>query len=218
MRIHFGGFVLDLPSRQLARDGQPVHLTTKAFDLLLALLECRPSVLTKAEARKRLWPDTHVAEGNLPNLIKEVREALADDARNPRHVRTVHGVGYAFCGHARSSGPDAEPDTGRAFVYRLEWDGGLVALAEGEYLLGRHPASVVPTESTTVSRRHARLRIADGQAVVEDLGSRHGTFVAGDRISAPCALADGDSFRLGPLTFTLRASQASVEETQDLTP
>jgi DNA-binding winged helix-turn-helix (wHTH) protein len=210
--------VLDLASRQLLRDGAPVHLTTKAFDLLRALVECRPRVLTKADARRRLWPGTHVAEANLPNLVKEVRVALADDARNPRYVRTVHGVGYAFCGEARSSGPQAAPGRDPALVYRLEWDGGVVALAEGEYLLGRHPASLVPTESETVSRRHARLRIADGQAVLEDLGSRHGTFVAGERLAAPRTLADGDSFQLGPLRFILRTSRPSLEDTQDLAP
>jgi hypothetical protein len=149
--------------------------------------------------------------------VKEVREALADDARNPRYVRTVHGIGYAFCGDARST--DSEPDGDEpAIVYRLEWEGGLIALAEGEYLLGRHPASVVPNASETVSRRHALLRIAGGQVVLEDLGSRHGTFVDGQRIEGPRTLADGESFQLGPLRFTLRSARPSFEDTQDLTP
>lgn len=217
MRFEFGACALDTFSRQLLRDGRPVHLTPKAFDLLLALVARRPRVLTKAEARKRLWGNTHVSDANLPNLMKEVREALADDARSPRYVRTVHGIGYAFCGDARSTdsgdGPGGEP----ALVYRLEWDGGLVALAEGEYLLGRHPASVVPIGSETVSRRHALLRISGGQVVLEDLGSRHGTYVAGRPIEAPRTLVDGESFLLGPVCFTLRTSRPSFEDTQDLT-
>lgn len=218
MRFQFGGCALDTTSRQLVRDGQPVHLTPKAFDLLLALVARRPRVLTKGEARKRLWGDTHVSEANLPNLMKEVREALGDDARSPRYVRTVHGVGYAFCGEARGSDAGNEPVDEAAVVYRLEWDGGLIALAEGEYLLGRHPASVVPNASETVSRRHALLRIGGGQVVLEDLGSRHGTFVDGQRLEAPRPLADGDSFQLGPLRFTLRASRRSFEDTQDMAP
>jgi DNA-binding winged helix-turn-helix (wHTH) protein len=216
VRYSFGPCVLDVQARQVLRDGRPVHLAPKAFDLLAALVACRPRVLTKAEARAQLWPGTHVSDANLPNLVKEVREALGDDAREPRYVRTVHGVGYAFCGDARGQAGPTEPSALPAVVYRLEWDGGLIALAEGEYLLGRHPASVVPTSSETVSRRHARLHVAAGQAVLEDLGSRHGTFVGDERIAEPRTLRHGDSFRLGPLHFTLRASRASLDETQDL--
>ena len=216
MRYHFGDCVLDADARQVVRAGKPVHLTTKAYELLLALVACRPRVLTKAEARARLWPGTHVSDGNLPNLAKEVREALGDDARSPRFGRPVHGVGYAFCGEARlPPGQDADPG-GPALVYRLEWEGGLIARAAGEDLRGRHPSSLVPTTSETVSRRHARLSVADGRAVLEDLGSRHGTFVGDERLAQPRTLAHGDSFRLGPLRFTLRASRASLDETQDL--
>jgi hypothetical protein len=82
--------------------------------------------------------------------------ALADDARNPRYIRTVHGVGYAFCGEAIEDAPSPRPEAECPFVYRLVWDGGIVALAEGEYVLGRHSESIVPIEAATVSRRHAR--------------------------------------------------------------
>jgi DNA-binding winged helix-turn-helix (wHTH) protein len=215
--IRFGTCEIDPASRQLVRDGRPVHLTPKAFDLLLALIECRPRVLTKVEARTRLWPGTHVSDGNLPNLMKEVREALADDAREPRYVRTVYGSGYAFCGDAQGGDEEDTHGSGPALTYRLEWDGGVIALAEGEYLLGRHPASIVPNASETVSRRHARLIIAEGQVVLADLGSRHGTFVDGQRLEGPHTLADGESFQLGPLRFTLRTTRRSFDETQDLT-
>ena len=216
MQFEFGRCVLDVPARRLLRDGRHVHLTPKAFELLRALVECRPRVLTKAEARQHLWPNTHVSDANLPNLVKEIRDAVGDDAREPHYVRTVYGAGYAFCGEARGSEAGQPAGDDPAVVYRLEWDGGLIALAEGEYLLGRHPASVVPNASETVSRRHARLLIGAGQVVLEDLGSRHGTFVAGERIESARTLADGDSFQLGPLRFTLRTSRRSFEDTQDL--
>jgi DNA-binding winged helix-turn-helix (wHTH) protein len=217
VRLVFGECVLDAEARLLVRAGQPVHLTTKAFDLLCALAARRPRVLSKAEAHALLWADVHVSEANLPNLVTEVRAALGDDARSPRFVRTVHGIGYAFCGEAQA--PGASPPAGDPpFVYRLEWAGGLIALAEGEYLLGRHPESVVPTSAAGVSRRHARLRIAGGQAVLEDLGSRHGTFLAERRLSAPATLASGDRFWLGPLAFTLLVSREDFSETRDPLP
>jgi DNA-binding winged helix-turn-helix (wHTH) protein len=213
VRLVFGECVLDGDARLLLRAGQPVHLTTKAFDLLRALCERRPRVLTKAEAQRLLWPDTHVSDANLPNLVTEVRAALADDARSPRFVRTVHGVGYAFCAEAAPQGQAAPSEY--PLVYRLEWPGGVIALAEGEYLLGRHPESIVPTTDAGVSRRHARLRIAGGQAVLEDLDSRHGTFVKDQRLSGPATLRGGDEFRLGRLAFTLRVSRSAFSETRD---
>ncbi len=217
MRLLFGLCVLDAETRELRRGGDLVHLTPKAFELLHHLLERRPRVVSKAELSERLWPATHVQEANLPNLVAEVRGAVGDEARNPRFIRTVHGFGYAFCGEAMEAEPTRRPEAERPFVYRLAWEGGLVALAEGEYVLGRHPDSIVPTDAETVSRRHARLRIADGQAILDDLGSRNGTFAKGERLSGPALLVDGDAFRLGSVGFTFRAQRTTASpETRDL--
>src|SRR6185295_18943513 len=87
------------------RGGREIHLTTKAFDLLVTLVLDRPKVLSKAALQERLWPDTFGAEANLSNLVAEVREALGDPARTPLYIRTAHGVGYAFCGDATVTGP-----------------------------------------------------------------------------------------------------------------
>jgi DNA-binding winged helix-turn-helix (wHTH) protein len=217
MRLLFGMYVLDPERRQLFRGGEPAHLTPKAFELLLQLICARPRVLSKGDLQERLWPDTHVVEANLPNLVAEVRTALGDDARSPRFVRTVHGVGYAFCGEAVDDMPTPAPEAERPFVYRLVWDGGVVALAEGEYVLGRHSESIVPIEADTVSRRHARLRIADGKAVLDDLGSHNGTFARGDRLAGPTVLADGDSFKMGSVALVFRVFRSTAApETRDL--
>jgi DNA-binding winged helix-turn-helix (wHTH) protein len=214
LRLAFAECVLDTDTRQLLRGGEAVHLTHKAYELLLALLEARPRALSKRELRAQLWPDTHVLEANLPNVVAEAREVVGDDARQPRFIRTVHGFGYAFCGEAveQAAGGTAES----RYVYRLAWEGGVVALAEGEYLLGRHPHSVVPTDRDTVSRRHARLRITAGEAVLEDLGSRNGTFVRGERLEGPARLLDGDDFRVGSVSVTFRVSSTQTQaETRD---
>jgi hypothetical protein len=132
-------------------------------------------------------------------------------------VRTVHGVGYAFSGSAAvlvpapGPGPEATP-----FVYRLTWAGGMTALDEGEYVIGRHPGSIVPITADGVSRRHARLVVGHGQAVLEDLGSRNGTYLGGERVTGPRVVLDGSVFRLGSLALTFLAAPApGVSETQD---
>ena len=67
-------------------------------------------------------------------------------------------------------------------------------------------------DSATVSRRHARIVVTSGEAVIEDLGSRNGTSVGGQKIQGPVRLADGDRLRLGAVTMTFRVFRPS--ETQ----
>ena len=104
-RVAFGEFVLDRGTRQLLRKGEACHLGPKAFDLLDLLLSHRPNVVTRERIRSRLWPDTFVSDSTLATVIAEIRSALADDAKEPRFLRTAHGLGYAFCGQAAETAP-----------------------------------------------------------------------------------------------------------------
>src|SRR5215510_668976 len=100
MRARFQQFTVDSNTRQLLCDGTEIHLSTKAFDLLCVLIARRPNVVAKEELLREVWPDSYVAEANLNVVVGEVRRAIADNAQSPRFIRTVHGVGYAFCGNA----------------------------------------------------------------------------------------------------------------------
>src|SRR5215468_4222042 len=100
MRTHFQQFIVDSDTRQLLRGGTEVHLSTKAFDLLCVLLTRRPNVVGKEELLRQIWPDSYVTEANLNVLVGEVRRALGDNAQISQFIRTIHGVGYAFCASA----------------------------------------------------------------------------------------------------------------------
>ena len=100
----------------------------------------------------------------------------------------------------------SRPDVAaRAAAYRLVLEDREVMLRPGENLLGRVEDGVVWIESRTASRRHARILVEGGEVILEDLASKNGTFLHGRRISAPTPLADGDVFRLGRVSMTLRA-------------
>src|SRR4029079_6377885 len=127
---------LDPLTRQLRRGAGEIHLSAKAFALLLALIEQRPDAIAKAVLQDALWPGTFVVEANLSNLIAEIRAALDDDARHPRFIRTVQRFGYAFCGTVSGdAGASAAraPATPRVLVR----NGRVYPLAEGENVLGR---------------------------------------------------------------------------------
>ena len=110
MPFLFGAFRLDERTRQLLVLDRAIPLSPKAFDLLALLLERRPDVVSKAEIHRALWPDTFVADVNLPVLVTEIRQALQDTARQPTFIRTVHRHGYAFSGTATAISRDRDAD------------------------------------------------------------------------------------------------------------
>jgi len=208
MRIHFGEFALDRETRQLFQRDEELHLKPKAFDFLDFLLSQKPRVVSRERIRDRLWPGTYISESTLATVVTEVRAALGDDPKRPRFIRTLRGHGYAFFGETVSGTSEAPPSPRRGVSFRLVLDDREVALREGENLLGREEDGVLWIDAPTVSRRHARIVVADGGAVLEDLGSKNGTHVKGVRLTAPVPLADGDEIWLGqvPLTFRVLAA------------
>ena len=205
MPTRFGPFVLDYGARQLVRCGHPVHLTPKALDLLELLVERRPAAISKAEIHNRLWPDTFVADVNLPVLVHELRGAQRDDHHEPQFLRTVTAFGYAFCARARSEPEAPERATSYPFEYRLIWGVREIALQPGDNLLGRTHDATVWMDHPSVSRRHALLRVAEEGVTIEDCGSRNGTFVEGNRISEPTPLRDRDRVLLGSTVLVFRS-------------
>jgi DNA-binding winged helix-turn-helix (wHTH) protein len=204
MRVRFGECVLDSDTRQLSVRGKAVHLSPKAFQFLELLLEKRPNALSKGEIHERLWPGTFVSDGTLASLLVEVRSATGDKARGSRFVRTVHRFGYAFSGSAEELRGGVSKAAGLKAIYRLIWGTREIALGPGENLLGRDESSIVFIDDALVSRRHARIVIDETGAVLEDLGSKNGTYLCGKRIEAPRRLADEDQVTIGPASLIFR--------------
>jgi pSer/pThr/pTyr-binding forkhead associated (FHA) protein len=76
-------------------------------------------------------------------------------------------------------------------------------LEKGENLLGRDPEARVYVDHPSISRRHARISIDSTLAVLEDLKSRNGTFLDGQRIETPIEIHHGAIIGLGPITLTV---------------
>lgn len=201
--LRFEGYLLDLERLQLLHDGAELHLSPKAFQLLRMLVENAPRVLSKKQLYDAIWPDTFVDGSNLAGLIAELRNALNDRQRPKKLIRTVHRIGYSFTGQVqRDEDHTLEPSL-RSF--RLLWGGREVALHNGETLLGRDPDATVRIDDATVSRYHARIRIDNAAATIEDLGSKNGTKVSGQRVDRRFGLSDGDCIDLGSVRMTFRS-------------
>jgi DNA-binding winged helix-turn-helix (wHTH) protein len=211
MKTRFGPFTLDPHARQLLRGSEQIHLSPKAFDLLASLLESRPNVLSKDTLQKQLWPDTFVAEANLSNLVAEIRQSLGDSAREPRFIRTVHRFGYAFCGDAAMI---AEPRESGSVKCWIEWGLKRFPMSAGEHVIGRDPDTDIRLESATVSRRHARIVVTHEGAMLEDFGSKNGTYHNDTRVTEPVPLRNGDQIRMGSLRLLFNVRESDSTETQ----
>jgi DNA-binding winged helix-turn-helix (wHTH) protein len=214
MRYAFGECILDTDTRLVSRAGRAMHLGPKAYDLLHVLLAARPKVLTKFDLFERVWPGTSVSESSLSTIMAELRDALGDPAREARYIRTVYGVGYSFT--ARVTVLDDAPlhaAMGPPSCYWLQWGTREFELQPGVHLAGRARDAQVTIDDPAVSRYHARIIVSpSGVATVEDLGSRNGTFLNGQRLATVAPLHDGDKVGIGPieLVLSLRPSEGTA--------
>lgn len=199
MRYQFAGFMIDLDARLLQSDGEPLHLSPKAFDLLAYLLAARPRSVPRKELYAYLWPDTFVVDTNLSVLIREIRQTLHDE----RHtlIRTVYRHGYAFDIDAR----EVAGRTGPAYASHILIYGVTeLPLQPGENVVGRESGATVRIASPRLSRRHAIITVAADQVTIDDLRSKNGTFVDGQPVLGPAILRDGAVVSLGTVDVIYR--------------
>jgi DNA-binding winged helix-turn-helix (wHTH) protein len=113
--MSFGPFHI-LPSQRLLLEGdQPLRLGSRAFDILVALVERAGELVSKDELRNLVWPGTFVEDGNLKVQVSALRRTLRDGEDGNRYITTVAGRGYWFVAPVvRSGGMNEEfrkPDT-----------------------------------------------------------------------------------------------------------
>jgi eukaryotic-like serine/threonine-protein kinase len=92
----FGPFRLDPVKRRLLRDGEPVALTPKAFETLLALVRQSGKTVEKDDLMRKVWPGAVVEENNLNQNITALRKCLGDSRQASRYIATIPGLGYRF--------------------------------------------------------------------------------------------------------------------------
>jgi len=210
--VRFGPFIVNAQTRQVFCDEAEVHLSTKAFQLLCALITRRPDVVSKAELLRLVWPDAFVVDANLNVLIGEIRRALGDEPQQPQYIRTVHGVGYAFCADAKDDRQDSRPGSQVGARFWVQWKDRTFPLNDGDNLVGRHPECSIWLNETGVSRRHARIYVdgRTGRVTLEDLNSTNGTAIREQPITVPQTLSDGDVMQIGSVELTFHALSADA--------
>jgi DNA-binding winged helix-turn-helix (wHTH) protein len=218
---------------RIVRDEVVNHVEPKIMDVLV-LLATRPGHLfSRVDIIDAVWAKKFIGESALSRAVALLRDALGDDAQRPRFVETIPKRGYRLLapvepvdedtanrvGEARaraaaSATTPPGPQQRHEGLCGLRWGQIRVSLGDGEHLIGRDPEAVLRIPSSRVSRRHARIAVSGAHAVLEDMGSRNGTFVRGRRVTAPTELSDGDEICVGPefITFAVTFPEGSTEE------
>ena len=91
----FGDVEVDAARRMVLRDGEPVDLSPKEFDLLLALLRRRGAVISRVDLLQEVWGySASVVSRTVDTHIAELRRKLEADPSSPRHILTARKAGY----------------------------------------------------------------------------------------------------------------------------
>lgn len=138
--------------------------------------------------------------------MAEIRQGLGESSRKPRSIRTVHRVGYAFQSAVTDDAAGAATDAVRC---QLAGSYGVFELLPGENLVGRAAECRVALAERSVSRRHARITVAEA-VTIEDLKSRNGTFVDGRPVTGPVPLHHEVEVRVGSVRFVFRQVEPDV--------
>ena len=120
--LSFGSYRLDLAGARLWRGKQEVRMTSKAFAVLRHLVTHAGELVTKDELFRVVWPETVVSDAALTSCIKELRQALQDQAQERRYIETVHRRGFRFIGQLREL--QGQTRTPTETMHRQNSDGG----------------------------------------------------------------------------------------------
>jgi DNA-binding winged helix-turn-helix (wHTH) protein len=116
--VRFEVCELDLPRRELRRDGEVCPVEPQVFDVLVHLVTHRHRVVTKQELLDEIWGSRFVSESALTSRIKAARRAVGDNGREQRVIRTVHGRGYRFVAPAHDGSVTATPRSAPVLIGR----------------------------------------------------------------------------------------------------
>lgn len=190
----FGPFVLDVEGAALRKGRDKVPLRPKCFDILVYLVEQPGRVVSKEELLDKIWPDVVVNDGTLNRTVTELRAALGDDSEHPQYIETVSRRGYKFVAEIAGA-PKVDDITAADFV--LVHEDRQFPLHGGEQIIGRGAEVAIPIFDSAASRHHARIVVSGSTVTLEDLGSRNGTYVNGQRVAGALELHTGDEIRIG---------------------
>jgi predicted ATPase/DNA-binding winged helix-turn-helix (wHTH) protein len=198
----FGPFKLYVAQRILTREGIPLHLGSRALDILITLVEHAGKVVSKNELMARVWPDVTVDEGALRVQVGVLRKTLGDGRSGARYMTTLTGQGYCFVAPVLSSSAmDLSPsspqlnENGNLPSRLMRMVGRDDAVHEVlDQLLGQRFVTItgpggIGKTTVAVSVGHRLLTEFDGAVRYFDLGPVHNSLLVPGVVASALGLA-----------------------------
>lgn len=209
--LRAGGILLDRLRYEVRFNGRLIQLERIPMGLLVLLMEHPGELVCRDDIARVLWgTDTFVEiDPGINTAVAKLRRAFHDDPEHPRYIATVVGKGYRFVQEVTALDLESSERRLGASQFRVVWNSRSVPLIDGDNVVGRDASAAVCIDSTSVSRRHAVIRVKVDHAVVEDLASKNGTRVNGRRLQGPTQLADGDEILVGTERLVFLAASLS---------
>jgi len=202
--FRLGTWLVEPKLNRISDQDTTLHLEHKVMQLLVYLATRVGEVLSRFEILDAVWRTRFVADNTLTHAVAEIRSAVGDDPRRPTYLQTIPKRGYRLIAPVSCLEPVRTAPAEVLPHFRLVGSEGEVALRPGANLIGREPGLAISIASVKVSRRHARIVVEAGRAVLEDLESKNGTYLRGERLAAPAELRHGDEIRIGHHAAVLR--------------
>jgi DNA-binding winged helix-turn-helix (wHTH) protein len=188
MIYHFGEFELDLDAVELRANGVPCSVEPQVFALLALLIENRGRLVAKEQILEKIWDGRVVSDAALSSRVKAARQAIGDDGKAQRFIRTAHRRGFRFVAEVRVSSSRQSSESIASLVATVDKDpvpsaGALPAV------IAQPSLAVLPFQ--LVGAHNQRLE-ALASAIPDEL------ILEFSRLHWLLVTARGSSFRLSP--------------------
>jgi DNA-binding winged helix-turn-helix (wHTH) protein len=202
--FHLGDWMVEPTLDRITRDGREVRLRPRAMDVLTVLALAAGKLVSKRSLIDEVWRTEFVSDHALTQVIAELRAALGDDAGSPSFIENIPRRGYRLVAPVTAAAASVVSKHGVSVPFKLETGDGTRPLIQGQNVIGRTDEADISLDRTEVSRCHAMITVQGTTAVIEDLGSKNGTYVNGRRLDGPATLNNGDEIWIGRSAARMR--------------
>jgi DNA-binding winged helix-turn-helix (wHTH) protein/tetratricopeptide (TPR) repeat protein len=204
MIYRFDSFELDLATVELRDGGQVRKLEPQVFALLALLVENRERLVSKEEIIDKVWDGRVVSDAAVASRVKSARQALGDDGKAQRFVRTIHGQGYRFVADARASRDTAIWSADSA-------DTAAGAAVKHFDTISRPSLAVLPFRLIGDGGRYAALAVAVPDELIAELSCLRWLFITARGSSFRLRAPDTDFSEIGALLRVRYCLSGTVE-------